>query len=77
MNNQPRVGCPTIDRITEAERDVLQRLASGMTLTQIAAERGSHRVTVSVQLRNVRDKLGATTTEHAIVLALKKGTIAI
>lgn len=55
------------------ERDVMHYLAQGLDNNGIAFKLGIAEVTVRMHLRNVRKKMGATTREQALALALLRG----
>ncbi|WP_430469314.1 response regulator transcription factor [Thalassospira lucentensis] len=56
--------------LSPREAEVLNLLALGLRTGQIAHALGISNVTVDMHIRNGRTKLGATTREHAITLAL-------
>jgi DNA-binding CsgD family transcriptional regulator len=56
-------------RLSPAERDIVERLARGQTPKQIAFARGVKKETVYDQIGSAKQKTGATTREHLIVLA--------
>lgn len=62
-------------RLNERERQVLTRVAAGMTASQIATELPISRRTVIFHLSNARRKLGAANSTHAISMALSLGLI--
>ncbi|OSP56217.1 LuxR family transcriptional regulator [Pseudoruegeria sp. SK021] len=59
--------------LTVREKDVMHCLAQGMNNSRIAETLGVAEITVRMHLRNVRQKMGATTREHALALALLRG----
>lgn len=61
--------------LTPRERQVLGHLAMGATGTEVAGELFLSAETVRTHVRNARDKLGARTRAHAIVLALREGEL--
>jgi DNA-binding NarL/FixJ family response regulator len=59
------------------EREVLGRLAEGLSIEQIAAELVLSTETIRTHVRNAMGKMGAHTRAHAIVVALRRGEIAL
>ena len=57
--------------LTPREQAVLRLIAVGLRSTEIAAQLGVTRDTVTYCRRQVRRKLGAQTTQQAVVLALR------
>ena len=62
--------------LTDAERDVLERLACGERPDEIASALGKSVRTVRHQIESARQRLGASTTVSAVALALELGEIA-
>lgn len=60
-------------RVTRRERAVLERLAAGERVTEIARELGISTGSVSVYAHSLVVKLGAEDRAHAIVLARARG----
>jgi DNA-binding CsgD family transcriptional regulator len=58
----------TTDQLTPAEREVLEASASGMTIDEIAADRGRSRWTIRDQRRAIMKKTGARNITHAVAL---------
>lgn len=63
--------------LSERERDCSRYVADGLRVGRIADRMAISEVTVELHLRNARRKLGATTTPHAVSLALFAGELAI
>ena len=81
-----RVGAPTSEMsfgtmwppkavLTSRERELLYYLAIGLKNDRIAERCGLAEVTVRKHLLNARRKLGASTREHALAIALQNGLI--
>lgn len=63
--------------LTAREREVLARLALGLTGTEVARELGISPETVRVHVRDAMRRLGARTRVQAIGLALASGEIGV
>lgn len=59
------------------EREVLARLAEGRSIEEIAAELVLSTETIRTHVRNAMGKLGTRTRAHAIVVALRRGELAL
>ena len=59
------------------EREVLSRLAEGFTVEDIAAELVLSTETIRTHVRNAMGKLETRTRAHAIVVALRRGELAL
>jgi DNA-binding NarL/FixJ family response regulator len=59
------------------EREVLARLAEGHSIEDIAAELVLSTETIRTHVRNAMGKLGTRTRAHAIVVALRRGELAL
>jgi DNA-binding NarL/FixJ family response regulator len=69
---------PAPERVlTVREREVLGRLAQGHTIEDIAAELVLSTETIRTHIRNAMAKLGPRTRAHAIVVALRRGELAL
>jgi DNA-binding NarL/FixJ family response regulator len=67
-----------IDRVlTVREREVLGRLAEGLSVEEIAADLVLSTETIRTHVRNAMGKLGTRTRAHAIVVALRRGELAL
>jgi DNA-binding NarL/FixJ family response regulator len=67
-----------IDRVlTVREREVLARLAEGLSVEEIAADLVLSTETIRTHVRNAMGKLGTRTRAHAIVVALRRGELAL
>ncbi len=65
-----------LDRpLTRNEMDVLKRLRRGQRIKDIAADLGVSEEAIHVRLKNAREKLGANSSTHALVLARELGLI--
>jgi DNA-binding CsgD family transcriptional regulator/ketosteroid isomerase-like protein len=58
--------------LTPREREVLSLLAEGMSIKQVASHLVLSPFTVRTHVQNLRHKLGARSTGHAIVIAFRK-----
>jgi DNA-binding NarL/FixJ family response regulator len=63
--------------LTVREREVLGRLAEGRSIEEIATELVLSTETIRTHVRNAMGKMGAHTRAHAIVVALRRGEIAL
>jgi DNA-binding NarL/FixJ family response regulator len=63
--------------LTVREREVLSRLAEGRSIEEIAAELVLSGETIRTHVRNAMGKLGTRTRAHAIVVALRRGELAL
>jgi DNA-binding NarL/FixJ family response regulator len=63
--------------LTVREREVLERLADGLSVEQIAADLVLSTETIRTHVRNAMGKLGTRTRAHAIVVALRSGELAL
>lgn len=63
-------------QLTEKEREVLQKLAEGMTQKQIAASMGVCIETIHSRIWRARRRLGGITVIQTILLAYDTGEIA-
>jgi DNA-binding NarL/FixJ family response regulator len=61
--------------LTVREREVLERLAEGQSMEDIAAELVLSIQTIRTHVRNAMAKLGTRTRAHAIVVALRRGEL--
>jgi DNA-binding NarL/FixJ family response regulator len=59
------------------EREVLGHLAEGRSIEEIAAELVLSTETIRTHVRNAMGKLGTRTRAHAIVVALRRGELAL
>jgi DNA-binding NarL/FixJ family response regulator len=63
--------------LTVREREVLSRLAEGLSVEEIAGELVLSTETIRTHVRNAMGKLGTRTRAHAIVVALRRGELAL
>lgn len=63
--------------LTVREREVLGRLAEGQSVEEIAGELVLSTETIRTHVRNAMGKLGTRTRAHAIVVALRRGELAL
>lgn len=63
--------------LTPKEQDILCWLASGLRNDQIAFKANIAEVTVRKHLLSIREKLGATTREQAIAIAVRDGWVSL
>jgi DNA-binding NarL/FixJ family response regulator len=61
--------------LTVREREVLERLAEGTSIEDIAGELVLSTQTIRTHVRNAMAKLGTRTRAHAIVVALRRGEL--
>ncbi|MEC3973909.1 helix-turn-helix transcriptional regulator [Amycolatopsis sp. H20-H5] len=64
-----------VDRLTDRERDVLERVALGRTNRQVGEELYISEKTVSVHLSRVMAKLGASRRAEAVAIAYDRGLL--
>lgn len=73
-----RTGAPPPERVLSVrEREVLARLAEGRSIEEIADELVLSTETIRTHVRNAMGKLGTRTRAHAIVVALRRGELAL
>lgn len=65
---------PTV-HLTPRERECLLWLAAGLRNEQIGHRMGIKTVTVDLHLRNLRTRLGASTREQALAIAIRSGAL--
>jgi DNA-binding NarL/FixJ family response regulator len=71
-------GARAQDRVLSVrEREVLARLADGRSVEEIAADLVLSPETIRTHARNAIRKLGTRTRAHAIVVALRRGELAL
>jgi DNA-binding NarL/FixJ family response regulator len=63
--------------LTVREREVLGRLADGLSVEEIAADLVLSTETIRTHVRNAMGKLQTRTRAHAIVVALRRGELAL
>jgi DNA-binding NarL/FixJ family response regulator len=68
---------PHVRVLTVREREVLERLADGRSVEDIAADLVLSPETIRTHVRNAMGKLGTRTRAHAIVVALRRGELAL
>jgi DNA-binding NarL/FixJ family response regulator len=68
---------PPVRVLTVREREVLGRLADGRSIEEIAAELVLSPETIRTHVRNAMGKLETRTRAHAIVVALRRGELAL
>jgi DNA-binding CsgD family transcriptional regulator len=66
--------CDPTALLTVREREVLALLADGLGAEEIALRLTLSPLTVRTHIRNLRDKLGARNTAHAVAIALRRPT---
>lgn len=62
-------------RLTPRERDVLELLAAGLRVNDIAARLGIGTETVRSHMRNASGRLGALNRTQAVAIAIRRGLI--
>jgi DNA-binding NarL/FixJ family response regulator len=70
-------GAPRERVLTVREREVLGHLAEGLSIEEIAADLVLSTETIRTHVRNAMGKLGTRTRAHAIVVALRRGELAL
>jgi DNA-binding NarL/FixJ family response regulator len=71
-------GGPPPERVLSVrEREVLARLAEGRSIEEIADELVLSTETIRTHVRNAMGKLGTRTRAHAIVVAVRRGELAL
>ena len=73
--NRSPAAAPARPPLTKREREILARLAEGMSGAQIAENLVLSPETVRTHVRNAMAKLGASTRSQAVALALQQGQI--
>lgn len=68
---------PRVRILTVREREVLARLADGLSIEEIAADLVLSTETIRTHVRNAMGKLQTRTRAHAIVVALRRGELAL
>ena len=66
---------PTGPRLSPREKDVLTRLAQGLSVSQIAGQLFISESTTKTHISKIYDKLGATNRAQALMTALRLGLI--
>src|SRR5262245_48209124 len=61
--------------LAPSERRVLQLIANGANEHEVAADCHVTRETVKTQTKQIRRKLGANSTTHAVAIGLREGVI--
>lgn len=72
-----RTGPPPERVLSVREREVLAHLAEGRSIEDIAGELVLSTETIRTHVRNAMGKLGTRTRAHAIVVALRRGELAL
>lgn len=65
-----RAHAGVLEALTDREREILERLARGLTLRDTARELAISEKTVDSHLRNIREKLGLNSSRHVREFAL-------
>jgi DNA-binding NarL/FixJ family response regulator len=73
----PEGDVPRVRVLTVREREVLARLADGLSVEEIAADLVLSTETIRTHVRNAMGKLQTRTRAHAIVVALRRGELAL
>ena len=74
---EQRAGAAPQRLLSVREREVLARLAEGQSIEDIAAELVLSTETIRTHVRNAMGKLQTRTRAHAIVVALRRGELAL
>lgn len=61
---------PNVERLTDAQREIVRLLAQGLEPKEIAAARGCAHVTVKNHLWLAKERSGARTTWHLVALVV-------
>jgi len=69
-----RAHAGVLEALTDREREILERLARGLTLRDTARELAISEKTVDSHLRNIREKLGLSSSRHVREFALAHTT---
>jgi two-component system, NarL family, nitrate/nitrite response regulator NarL len=79
MRHVAQQGRPTTQGVslTERERDVIQRLARGMSNKEIAAALGVSERTVKFHVASLFTKLGASNRTEAVTRAVHAGLVSL
>lgn len=64
-----------MDKLSPTELEILELLAAGLTIGQIAGRRERSCRTVEKQVATIHDKLDARTLAHAVAIGLRQGII--
>ncbi len=67
----------TDDALTPRELQVLKHVAAGKSNRVVAAELDVSEDTIKAHMKNIMSKLGANDRTHAVMIALKRGIIAV
>ena len=67
----------TDDALTPRELQVLKHVAAGKSNRVVAAELDVSEDTIKAHMKNIMSKLGANDRTHAVMIALKRGMIAV
>ena len=67
----------TDDALTPRELQVLEHVAAGKSNRVVAAELDVSEDTIKAHMKNIMSKLGANDRTHAVMIALKRGIIAV
>ncbi len=67
----------TDDALTPRELQVLKQVAAGKSNRVVAAELDVSEDTIKAHMKNIMSKLGANDRTHAVMIALKRGIIAV
>ena len=67
----------TDDALTPRELQVLKHVAAGKSNRVVAAELDVSEDTIKAHMKNIMSKLGANDRTHAVMIALKRGIIAM
>lgn len=70
--SSPRLDARSLDRLTDAERDVVAHLIAGSTNADIAARRGTSVSTAATQIQSVYRKLGVSSRSELAARLLRR-----
>ena len=73
--NAPAIALCCCQGLSERQREVLAARADGWQEKQIAKQLGISRMTVKNHLAEIRDKLDARDTCHAVAIAMRRGEL--
>lgn len=66
---------PLADLLSATDLDVMRMIAAGWTQQQITRRSGLGRSAVAMRTSRIRQRIGATTTAHAVALLARDGLI--
>jgi two-component system response regulator NreC len=70
-------GAPSVQELTSAERELLQHLAEGLTVKQIAKQSHVSPKTVDARRRSIMNKLAITSVPDLVKYAIREGLTSV